>query len=75
MAKIMFWCLTPLFFVVFMRLFFILFNFIYGTFLVYIVGKNFSSIITGVAIINSLIFTVATLFILWKEYKKHILEG
>lgn len=75
MAKILFWCLLPLFFIVFMRLFFILFNFIYGTFLVYLLGKNFSDIITGVAIVTSLIFTVATLLVLWKEYKKHILES
>jgi hypothetical protein len=75
MAKILFWCLLPLFFVVFMRLFFILFYFIYGTVLVYILGKNFSGIITGTAIISSVIFTVATLFVLWKKFKIHILES
>ncbi len=65
----------PIYFAVFMRLFFILFNFIYGALLVYILGKHFSSIITGVAIVTSLIFSVAALSILWNEYKKHILES
>ena len=73
-AKIMFWCCTPFFFAAFMRFFYIIFKYIYGTFLLLILGKKFADIITVIAIITSLFFTLAVCSLLWKEYKKHILE-
>ena len=74
-AKIMFWCLTPLFFAVFMRLFFIIFKFIYGTFLIFILGQPSANIMTVTALLLSLFFTVAVCFFMWKQFKKHILES
>ena len=71
----MFWCFTPVFFMAFMRFFFMIFNFIYGTILRLIFGKNFSAVITGIATFTALIFTVAVCAMLWKQYKKHILES
>jgi len=73
-AKIMFWCFTPFFFAAFMRFFYMIFKYIYGTFLVFIFGKKYADIITVIAIITSLFFTLAVCSFLWKEYKKHILE-
>jgi hypothetical protein len=73
-AKIVFWCFTPFFFAAFMRFFYMIFKYIYGTFLVFIFGKKYADIITVIAIITSLFFTLAVCSFLWKEYKKHILE-
>ena len=74
-AKIIFWCFTPLFLAVFMRFFFIIFNFIYETIIVLILGVKYADIITVIAFITSLFFTVAACSFLWKQYKKHILES
>jgi len=73
-AKIIFWCFTPFFFIAFMRFFFMIFNFIYGTILRVIFGKKYGDIITVIAILTSLFFTVAVCSMLWKQYKKHVLE-
>jgi hypothetical protein len=73
-AKIMFWCCTPFFFAAFMRFFYIIFKYIYGTFLVLILGQKYADIITAIALLTSLFFTLAVCSLLWKEYKKHILE-
>jgi len=64
----------PFFFAAFIRFFFIIFKYIYGTFLVFILGEKFADIITVIALIASLFFTLAVCSFLWKEYKKHILE-
>jgi hypothetical protein len=74
-AKIMFWCFTPLFFAAFLRFFFMIFNFIYGTILRLVLGKKYGDIITVIALITALFFTVAVCSMLWKQYKKHILES
>jgi len=74
-AKIIFWCFTPLFFAVFLRFFFMIFNFIYGTILRLVFGKQYGDIITVIALITALFFTVAVCLMLWKQYKKHILES
>ena len=73
-AKIMFWCFTPFFFAAFMRFFFLIFNYIYGTLIVILLGKKYAYIITAIAFVTSLFFTIAVCSFLWKEYKKHILE-
>jgi hypothetical protein len=73
-AKIMFWCFTPFFFAAFMRFFFLIFNYLYGTLIVIILGKKYAHIITAIAVVPSLFFTIAVCSFLWKEYKKHILE-
>ena len=74
-AKIIFWCFTPFFFIAFMRFFFMIFNFIYGTVLRLIFGQRYGDVITIVALITALFFTVAVCSMLWKQYKKHILES
>lgn len=74
-AKIIFWCFTPFFFIAFFRFFFMILNFIYGTILRFIFGKKYGDIITVIAIFTALFFTVAVCSMLWKQYKKHILES
>ena len=74
-AKIIFWCFTPFFFIAFMRFFFMIFNFIYGTILRFILGEKYGDIITVIAIVTALFFTVAVCSMLWNQYKKHILES
>ncbi|MDH3343684.1 MAG: hypothetical protein OEL58_00445, partial [Desulfobacteraceae bacterium] len=69
-AKIIFWCFTPFFFIAFLRFFFMIFNYIYGTILRVIFGKKYGDIITVIAIVAALFFTVAVCSMLWKQYKK-----
>ena len=38
-------------------------------------GKKFADVITVITIFTSLFFTVAVCAMLWKQYKKHILES
>lgn len=52
-----------------------LFQFVYGTFLVIIFGKKFSGIIAVLALITSILFAIFTFSYLYKQYKKHIIEG
>jgi hypothetical protein len=73
-AKILFWSLVvPVTFGVFFRIFFVLFNFVYGSLAVKIFGQEYSHPVTGIAIITSLGFTIGVLVWVHKQYKKHIL--
>jgi hypothetical protein len=73
--KIVFWCFSPILFPVFLRLYWMLFQFVYGTLLVIVFGKKFSGIIAVLALITSILFAIFTFSFLYKQYKKHIIEG
>lgn len=71
--KILFWCIAPLMFLAFFRLFWLVFGFIYGGLFAVIVGSQFSGLITFVSIATALVFTVLTIKYVYQEFKKHII--
>jgi hypothetical protein len=71
--KILFWCITPLLFLAFFRLFWLVFGFIYGGLLSLILGEPFSGLITVMSIATALIFTILTCRYLYQQFKKHII--
>jgi ABC-type Mn2+/Zn2+ transport system permease subunit len=73
-AKILFWGVAvPTIFAVFLRIFFIFFNFVYGFLIVKIFGQDYANPVAGIALITSLGFTIGVLIWVYKQYKKHIL--
>ena len=73
--KILFWCISPLIFLAFLRLYWMLFQFVYGTLLIILLGKQFAVVISATALITSIVFTVLTFKYIYKQYKKHIVES
>ena len=71
--KILFWCITPILFFVFLRLFWVLFGFIYGGLLSLVLGSRFIDIIAVFSFLTSLVFTVLTCRWLYLQFKKHII--
>ena len=74
-GKIIFWCLMPLFFVAFVRFYSAVFYLIYGVILTAIFGDKAIGAVFVISLLTSIAFSVATCSFLWKQYKKHILEG
>ena len=73
-ARILFWSfVVPITFGVFFRIFFILFNFVYGLIAVKVIGQEYTIPIAGISIITSFGFTIGVLTWVHKQYKKHIL--
>jgi hypothetical protein len=73
-AKILFWSLVvPTIFAVFLRIFYVFFNFVYGFIIVKIIGQDFTGPVAAIALITSLGFTIGVLIWVHKQYKKHIL--
>lgn len=73
-AKIYFWGLVvPVVFLVFIRIFFLLFNYIYGTILIFIVGEKYTGIVMFLSVLTALFFTIGVLCWVHKQYKKHVL--
>ena len=58
--KILFWCITPLLFLAFFRLFWLVFGFIFGGLVSWLFGSQFTDIIAVVSFLTSLAFTVLT---------------
>ncbi|MEJ2656968.1 MAG: hypothetical protein P8012_07190 [Desulfobacterales bacterium] len=73
--KILFWCFSPVLFLVFLRLYWMLFQFVYGTLMLILFGKQFKGVITAIALISSILFSSFTFSYIYKQYKKHIIEG
>ena len=71
--KILFWCIAPLLFVAFFRLFWLVFGFIYGGLLSVVVGSQFSGLIAVLSVATALIFTVLTIKYVYQQFKKHII--
>jgi hypothetical protein len=74
-GKIIFWCLMPLFFAAFVRFYSAFFHLIYGTMLTVIFGDKAIGAVFIISLLTSIAFSIATCAFLWKQYKKHILEG
>ncbi len=73
--KILFWCISPFLFLAFLRLYWMLFQFIYGTLFIILFGKQFADTIAIIALITSLLFAVFTFAYIYRQYKKHIIEA
>ena len=74
-ARILFWgMVVPVAAGVFFRIFFPVFNFVYGWLMAQIVGPEYTRWVTGFALLSSLVFTGGVLFWIHKHYKKHILS-
>jgi hypothetical protein len=73
--KIVFWCLSPLFFLAFLRLFWMFFHFIYGTALRFILGEAYARAIGIAALLTAVGFACAVVAWLYGQYKKHIVDA
>ena len=71
--KILFWCITPILFLAFFRLFWLVFGFIYGALLALLLGSRYTDIIAVVSFLTALVFTVLTYRWLYLQFKKHII--
>ncbi len=73
-ANLLFWCLVvPIVAGVFLRLFFVLFNFGYGFVVFLIFGQAYAGLVAAVALLTALGFTVGVLVWVYSQYQKHIL--
>ena len=71
--KILFWCIAPLLFLAFFRLFWLVFGFIYGGMLSLIFGEPFGGLITVMSVLTALVFTILTIRYVYQQFKKHII--
>lgn len=74
-AKMIFWCLMPFFFGGFIRFYLAIFNLVIGVTLGIIFGDRKSTALFSISLVISIAFSSATCLLLWKQYKKHILES
>jgi hypothetical protein len=72
-ARVVFWCLAPFMFAAFMRIFMLVFYFIFGTLLVWAIGRQFQGLVGAAAVATSLGFAAATVIYLYRQYETHIL--
>lgn len=73
-AKFLFWCLAPLLFAAFMRLFVLVFYFIYGSALIWLFGEQYKGFVHGAALVTASGFAAATLVYLYRQFRFHILD-
>jgi len=73
--NILFWCISPILFLVFLRLYWMLFQFVYGTLFLFLLGKQFKGIIAVVASVSSTLFSGFTFSYIYKQFKKHLIDG
>ncbi len=71
--KIVFWVVSPFIFIGFLRLFFLVFYFIYGWLLMLILGREYHTPILVLAGATSLTFTIYVVMYLYRQYVKHII--
>ena len=71
--KILFWCITPLLFLAFFRLFWLVFGFIFGGLLRLVLGPQWNAMITTVSISSALVFTILTYRYVYQQFEKHII--
>ena len=77
--KLLFWCLVaPALFFVFMRLFFVLFGFLYTPLISFVLGQPTGpadKLLFVLAAATALVFTVGIIGIIYQQLKKHIIES
>jgi hypothetical protein len=71
--RILFWCFTPLIFIVFLRMFWMLFHFVYGRFFIFLLGKEYEGAVSMIALLTALVFAVGTMKYLYGQFKKHLM--
>ena len=72
--KILFWCIAPLLFLAFFRLFWLVFGFIYGGLISLILDSRFTGLVTTLSLVTSLVFTVLTFRYIYRQFIQHIIE-
>lgn len=77
--KVLFWCMVaPMMFFVFMRLFFVLFGILYTPLVSYMTGQPVDPVdqlLFILAALTALVFTIAIIGVIYKQLKKHIIDG
>ena len=73
-GKILFWCLMPLLFAGFVRFYSAIFNVLCGAWLALILGEKYLGAIFAMSLVTSAICSIGTCYVLWKQYKRHILN-
>lgn len=74
--KFFFWCMVaPIMFSVFIRLFFVLFRYIYTPVISLIIGQSIDNLLFILSAITALIFTIGTIGYTYKQLNKHIING
>jgi thiamine transporter ThiT len=74
-AKIVFWCLAPVFFAGFLRFYAAIFHLVCGTVLVGLFGDKAIGAAVTVSLVLSIGCSGATCYLLWKYYRTYILGG
>jgi hypothetical protein len=74
-AKIVFWCLMPFIFGGVVRFYFAILSLVFGTTFGVLFGGRHLNAIFVTTLVVSIAFSLATCLLLWKQYRKHILEG
>ena len=75
LIKVLFWCLAaPMMVLMFLRLFFVLFQFVYGTVLVLLLGEQVERAVLIISAISTLIFTLGAIRYVYRLFKIHILS-
>ena len=70
---ILFWALSPVLFIVFFRLFWVIFGVVYGGLLYLVLGSGFTGLISISSFVTSLVFTILTLRYLYLQFRMHII--
>jgi hypothetical protein len=65
----------PLFFAAFVRFYAAVFHLVYGILLIAAFGDKARGAVFIISLMSSLAFSIVTCSLLWKQYKKHILEN
>jgi hypothetical protein len=73
--SILFWCISPILFLVFLRFYWMLFQFVYGTLFLFLLGKKFKGLIAVVALVSSVLFSGFTLSHIYQQFKKHLIDS
>jgi len=74
LIKVLFWCLAaPMMALMFFRLFFFLFRFVYGTVLILLLGQQAAHSILILSTATALVFTVGAIGYAYKQLKTHII--
>jgi len=75
LIKVLFWCLAaPMMALMFFRLFFVLFRFVYGSILILVLGAQAKPSILIISVVTALIFTVGAIRYAYGLLKNHILN-
>lgn len=74
--KFFFWAMVvPIMFAVFMRLFFVLFYFIYARLLAMVFGADMEGLLALLSVVTSVAFTIGVIAWTYKQLKAHIIKG